>query len=189
MPTISQFFNLLDASQAWASTAMQSAAFQKIQKSLPPAIQSLALPPSFCELLIRELPHALDVEMSSVLLGAWRKRNEILEYRDQRKYPAGESHAVPLLEHTVVSKHKPTIKAVIEKKPSKLEWDLQFEVQLQLMLQGVILKIQDTRIMEIRVGSCRGCGSIGYMGLTLLERQTGPYEFPCSIDLGEGILI
>ncbi len=189
MPTISQFFNLLDASQAWASTAMKSQAFQGIKKSLPQAIQGLALPPSFCELLIRELPRALDLEMSSVLLAAWRKRNEILQYRDRQKYPAGESHAVPLLEHTVVSKHRPTIKVVIEKKPSKIEWDVQFDVLLKLMLQGVVLKIRDARIMEILVGSCNGYGLIEYSGLTVLEKKSGPYEFPPSISLGEGVQI
>ncbi len=190
MPTISQFFNLLDNSPEWASKAANSKAFQEVKKSLAQELKGLALPPAFCELLLNELPRALDIEMSSLLLRAWGKRNEIAEYRDRQKYPAGESHAVPLLEHTVISKHQPRIKVVINQKPlKKIEFDLKFDVLIQLIMNGVVLKIRDGRIMEILVGSCNGYGLIEYAGLTILEKKTSPYEFPYMISLGEGVSI
>lgn len=185
MGTINDFFCLSEGSQEWVSNVKNSEKFKQYKKLLLQEMKGFQFP-AFDELLIRELAHALDIEMSDVLVRAWRKTREIAQYRDTKKYPPGECHLVPLVEHTLVSKHHPTIQPVINHVPMK---KFEFEVTLKLKLKTAVLSIRDGKIMEIQVGSCSGSGAIKYEDFTILEKKTASYSFPGSISLGEGILI
>ena len=186
MQTINHFFNLHTGSQEWVSRVIKSEEFNQIEKKLVQEIEGFQVPPAFYELLIREVTQALDIEMSDLLVWAWRTRREIAQYRDRERYPPGESHIVPLIEHTVVSKHSPTIQPVVNNVPLQ---KIKFDVILKLKMKGAMLKIRDAKIMEILVGSCSGSGAIEYAGLAILEKKTAPYEFPGTISLGEGVSI
>ena len=78
---------------------------------------------------------------------------------------------VPLARHTVSSTHKPFVEILVrETAVARLELDVRLAVQLE----GVVLRIQDGRIGEIRAGSWRGSGSLEllYAGASLLQRRT-----------------
>lgn len=186
MQTINTFFSLQDGSQDWISGVTQSQAFAQVKQSIGQEISGFTLPASFYEQMIRELPGALDIEIEDILVWAWRTRREIAQYRDRGKYPPGETHIVPLLEHTVVSRHSPTIQPVI----NNLELPkIKFDIVLKLKMKGAMLGIRDGKIMEILVGSCTGSGSIQYAGATILEKKTAPFTLPATINLGDGITI
>ncbi len=187
MQTINTFFSLQDASQDWVSGVMHSQEFSQVKQSIAQEIKGVPLPPSFYEKMIQELPHSLDIEIKDILVWAWRKRGEIIQYRDQRRYPPGDTHIVPLLEHTVVSKHSPTIQPVINNQ--ELPIKIKFDIVLKLKMKGAMLGIRDGKIMEILVGSCTGSGSIQYAGVVVLEKKTAPYTLPATISLGEGVTI
>jgi hypothetical protein len=187
MQTINTFFSLQNASQDWVSGVIQSQEFSRVKQSIAQRIKGFPLPPSFYEKIIQELPHSLDIEIKDILVWAWRKRGEIIQYRDKEKYPPGETHIVPLLEHTVVSKHSPTIQPVIDN--VELPTKIKFDIVLKLKMKGSMLNIRDGKIMEILVGSCTGSGSIQYAGIAILEKKTAPYTLPAIINLGEGITI
>jgi hypothetical protein len=187
MHTISTFFGLQDGSQDWISGVMQSQEFARVRQSIGQEIKGFTPPPFFYEKMIRELPGGLDLEIKDILVWAWRKRREITQYRDPARYPPGETHIVPLLEHTVVSKHGLTIQPVVNK--VELPTKIKFDIVLKLKMKGTMLGIRDGKIMEILVGSCTGSGSIQYAGATILEKKTAPFTLPATINLGEGITI
>ena len=187
MQTINTFFSLQDASQDWASGVLSSQEFSRVKQSITKEIKGFPLPPSFYEKIIQELPQSLDIEIKDILVWAWRKRGEIIQYRDKKKYPPGETYLVPLLEHTVISKHSPTIQPVINN--VELPTKIKFDIVLKLKLKGAILDIRDGKIIEILTGSCTGSGSIQYAGITILEKKTAPYTLPATLNLGEGITI
>lgn len=64
-----------------------------------------------------------------------------------------------------------------------------FQVDLALVLKGVVLKIQAGRIKTVRTGSCQARGSLKCENLLLLEKKTQVIELPGLIDLGEGVAI
>jgi hypothetical protein len=191
MQTINTFFNLQNGSQDWISRVTQSREFAQFKQSVAQEIKGFPLPPAFYEKMVQELPNSLNIEIKDILVWAWRKRGEIIQYRDKGKYPPGETHLVPLLEHTVVSKHSPTIQAVIDyvDLPEIKLPEIKFDIVLKLQMKGAILSIQDRKIMEILVGSCTGSGSIQFAGLVVVEKKTAPYTLPATINLGEGITI
>ncbi len=185
METINDFFCLSEGTQEWVSSVKNSEKFKQYKKLLLQEMKGFQIP-AFDELLIRELAHALNIEMSEVLVRAWRKMREIAQYRDTKKYPPGECNLVPLMEHTLVSKHHPTVQPIINDVPMK---KIEFDVTLKLKLKTAVLSIRDGRIMEIQIGSCSGMGTIEYEGFLILEKKTASYSFPGSISFGEGILI
>lgn len=185
MQTINHFFNLHD-SQDWISKVSNSKEFNDIKARIQQELTGFQVPPSFYELVIRQLTDGLNIGVGNLLVGAWRKRQEILQYRDLQKYPPDEAHVVPLIEHTVTSKHTPTIQPVVNNVPLK---EIKFDVFLKLKIKGAMLKIKGGKIMEILVGSCTGSGSIAYAGYAILKKETAPFNFPASMVLEEGIAL
>jgi len=186
MQTLNTFFGTQSGSTAWVSSVIQSQEFARVKQRLNQEIKGFTPPSTFYERMIGKLTSALDIEIQDILVWGWRKRNEIRQYRDQRKYPPGETQIVPLLEHSVVSKHNPTIKLMANQKELH---KFKFDIVLQLKMKGVMLGIRGGKIMEIMVGSCSGSGSVQYAGITILERKTAPLNLPATIMLGEGISI
>jgi hypothetical protein len=186
MQTINHFFNLHDRSTDWVSRIVKSQEFSRIKRRMAQELKGFRVPPSFYELVIRQLTDMLDINISYILIQTWCKHREIIQYRDTDKYPPGEVFIVPLIEHTVSSRHSPTIQPIINNVPlSKIK----FDVVLRLKMKGVMLKILDGKITEILIGSCAGNGSIEYAGFAVLEKETAPITFPASIVLKEGVRI
>jgi hypothetical protein len=186
MQTISDFFNLHDESAVWVSNVGKSLEFARIKQRMAQEMKGFRVPPSFYELVIRQLADLLNIGMADIFVGAWRKHREIIKYRDSKKYPPGNVYTVPLVEHTITSRHSPTIQPIINNVPLP---KLKFDIVLKLKMNGIILKIWDRKVMEILVGSCSGDGSIEYAGFAVLEKKTAPFTLPASIFLKEGIQI
>jgi hypothetical protein len=185
MQTLNTFFGTQKESQGWVNSITESQEFAQAKQSIAQELTGFQVPPSFYELLIVKLCEALDIEIGNILVWGWRKQGEIAKYRDSENPPDG-SHEVPLLEHTLVSKHSPTIQPVINEVPLA---KLKFDISLRLKLKGVKLFIRDGKIMEAKTGTCSGSGSIGYAGFAILEKKTAPYNLPGSIPFAQGIPI
>lgn len=186
MPTINEFFNMHEESTGWAKRVVNSREFAPVRRQLAQELKGIPRPAGFNEFVVRQLTDALDVDLGLVLVGAWRKHQEIIQYRDREKYPPGAVHLVPLVEHTVSSRQSPTIQPIVNGAPLR---KIKFDVVLRLKMKGAMLKIRDAKITEILTGSCSGKGSIEYSGLAIIERETAPVNFPGSIILGKGIAI
>ncbi len=148
--------------------------------------KTVSLPVGMYKLLIRQVSDLLNINIMEILAGGWSKYSEFLQYLDKDQYPPDETVYVPLIEHTLTSKHSPFLQPVInEKSLGKIE----FDVYLEFLLKGVILKIRDGRIMGAKIGTVEGKGDVQYDGFKLFEAENQPIGLPVNIDLNPGIPI
>jgi len=186
MQTLNTFFNTQQESLEWAKGITKSQEFIQAKQCIAEDLAGFQIPPSFYELLILKLCEALDIEIGDILVWGWRKPREIVQYRN-KKNPTSGSHMVPLLEHTLVSKHSPTFQPVIDEVPLPIK--LKFDITLKLKMKGAMLAIRDGKIMEVKTGTCTGSGSIEYTGFTIIEQKTALFSLPGSITFKQGIPI
>jgi hypothetical protein len=116
----------------------------------------------------------LDVKLKDVLESAWGKYEEVEKYLDEEKYNTDETFLIPLVEHTVVSEHHPKIEIRLGE---LYIGEIDFEVELKLLLSGIILKIAHGEIQGVSAGKCRSSGSFVCEGITLFEDESSEFEF------------
>ena len=125
-----------------------------------------------------------DLDLVSVLVNGWRKHRELSKYADAKKFPADESHVVPLAKHTMKVEHHPYIELLLG---TRSLGKLPFDVILTLDLDGFIVTIQNGKITKLQTGTCEGKGKIEIMDHTLVEKALTKIVLPMSVDLGDGI--
>lgn len=126
------------------------------------------------------------VNVPEVAAAAWNKYQVLRKYADPQKYSPGETIMVPLATHTIRSVHKPYVEILAGDEPVGR---VDFEIDLELALEGVLLSIRGGKIVEMRIGSCQGKGSASCEGIVLAKRETKSFLLPGSIPLREGIPI
>lgn len=136
------------------------------------------------DVLAEKTVEMLDIPMAKVLFPAWKKYREIMEYADPQKHPPQETSLVWLAEHTVETKHHPHLQVSYRgvKFPG-----LEFTLTAALTLKGIVLRIQDGKIKEIKEGTISGKGSLLLETELVIEKAFGSYDLPGSLDLGDGI--
>ena len=172
MTTLKQFFQL-EQTPGWAAKVVNNRGFETVRNRIAAEIKGFRIAPSFYELLIRETAELLEIDGADLIISAWRKRQEIIKYRDTQKYPPEKAYLVPLLEHTLTSKHAAAVEPVFN---GASLGKIKFDITLKLNLSGAVLKIRNASIEEIQFGSCTGAGDISYTGVKILENQTAPFE-------------
>jgi len=185
MQTLNTFFNTGAESTDWVSNITKSKEFVQARQRIAQELKGFTVPPSFYELMILKLTEAMDIDIGNILIWGWRKQREIVQYRNKENPPGG-SHNVPLLEHTLASKHSPTLQPVVN--GVRLA-RLKFDINLKLKIYGAVLIIRDGKIMQVLTGNCVGNGSIAYAGFAILEKKTAPINLPGSLVFKEGIPI
>jgi hypothetical protein len=185
MQMISEFFDLRSSTD-WVSRVVNSPQYSAVKEQMAQQMTGFPTPPSFDQMVIRQLADLLEIHMGTIFLGAWRKRQEIVQYRDSQKYPPDEVNVVPLLEHTITSRHTPAIQPIINNVALP---EIKFDVVLRLKMKGAMLKIQAAKITEILTGQCQGNGSIEYAGVAILKRETAPVGLPGTLVLKNAIAI
>lgn len=184
--TLKHFFSIEHLTKERLSEIARSKEFHPIREKMKKAMKGVPVPAAFLEQMLKQLSDLLHIDIRAILVSAWSKSDEFLDYIDPDKYPPDEKILVPLVEHTITSEHSPSLKSFINQIPIG---EIKFHVDLELVLKGVILKIQNGKIMEVTVGSCDGKGEVKVGDEILLERESSPWELPGSIDLGDGIPI
>jgi hypothetical protein len=133
-----------------------------------------------------KIPDLLNIGIPDILLMAWNKYSILLKYLDKDKYPPDETFLVNLVDHTIKSEHHPFIEILFNEVPKTR---IDFTITISLAFKGIILKIQDGKIMEIMTGSCKAKGSVKCENLVLPEMESDSFTLPGSIKLGDGIPI
>jgi len=184
--TLKHFFEIEHLTEERISEIARSKEFDPIRDKMKKAMKGVPMPASFMEQMLKQLSDLLHIDIRAILVSAWSNSDEFLAYIDSDKYPPDETILVPLVEHTIASEHSPSLKSFINQIPIG---EIKFHVDIEFVLKGVILKIQNGKIMEVTVGSCDGKGEVKVGDEVLLERESSPWELPGSIDLGDGIPI
>ena len=143
-------------------------------------------PGALVEAVTSGLDGLLDIEVSTIIAGAWAKARLLQQYRDSTKYPPHEVIMVTMARHVIQSNHRPSLELLINDKRVD---SLPIEIRFELTIEGLVLKVQHARIMEIRPGTCTGSGKITCKELVLAEEETRALTLPGVLSLGEGVEI
>lgn len=134
----------------------------------------------------KEIGTLLDVGLTDIFLGAWTKYEQLRKYRNAEKYPPDETILVPLSKHVITSIHKPYIEVLVDEKSIAR---INFYLRLQLSLEGVVLKVRDGKVWEVKAGTCQGEASLTAGKLPLIEQKSINIGLPGTIILRDGIEI
>ena len=184
--TLNHFFSTQEFIEKKLDDLEKSEQFNSLKENMGKALKGVTLPSGFYKLVIKQVSDLLKIDVHDILARGWRKYSEFLPYLNKDDYPPDKPAYVPLAEHTVVSEHSPSLNPVIN---NFSLGEIKFTINLEFLLKGAVLKIEDGKIMEAMIGTCEGKGNVQYGGFTILEMEGKEIAFPGSIDFGEGIPI
>ena len=136
--------------------------------------------------LTEKIGELFNIEVPDILLAAWKKIDALKKYLDSSQYAPEETIYAELAEHTITGELHPYLEIQVKNIPVK---KIEFTVNLSLAVKGIVLKIQNGRIKEIKTGTCEVKGRIEYKDLVIAEKALEPIQLPGSIDLGEGVAV
>ena len=184
--TLADFFGLENKHLETSRPEMESTkTFISIKETLVRNAKDILWPAAY-NTIINKVDSLLNISLSDIMVGAWRKYKILLKYCDKKKYGPDETFLVSLAEHTIMSNHKPYIEVIVNENPiGKID----FSISLSFTLKGFVLKVQDGMIKEIQTGNFQGKGEVKCEEFTILEEQTQMYSLPGLIRFGDGIPI
>ena len=187
---ISHFFELNKHQSARATELASSQSLKEVKEKIAQAAPGFKLPDKFYEnvfeSMLEKLDTVLSIDIPDLLANTWSKRKELSEYLNREIYPPDTAFTVLFRDHDFSSTHHPVLDPIISEH-IKLE-PITFDVDLELNVKGVILEIQDAKIMKANFGLCTGKGKIGYKGASFLEKENKLLEM-WSVHWEEGIPI
>lgn len=157
----------------------------KVRDNILKKVKSVQWAATFKE-LVQKIEDILSISIVDIMIMAWDKSKVLLKYLDNTKYHPEDTILVSLAEHTIKSEHHPYIEMVLN---GKSVGSINFDIDIEIVLEGATLKIQNGKIKEIMTGSCKGKGSIMCEGYEIVEKEMKSISLPGTIDLGDGIAI
>lgn len=187
---LSQFFGLTARSIPQVSKLVNSQTFYEIKQKIARENPGVNFPEGFydelCEMMLEELGNLLDIDLlKGIFIPAWRQHPDLQEYRDLTKYPADEIALVPLVDHSILTSHSPTIEPTLG---GRSLGEIKFEVEGEFLIKGAILEVREGKILKIRFGGIDGTGTLGLAGVCFLEK-VGNLDISGNLDLQEAVPI
>jgi hypothetical protein len=136
------------------------------------------------DVLAEKTVEALDIPAVTFLFPAWKKYEEIMEFGDPNKHPPKDTYLVALAEHTMKSDHHPYLQ--VSYKGYQFP-KIEFTLSLELTVQGIVMRIHDGKIKEIKEGTLKGKGKLLLENEVIIDKAIGSVDLPTKIDLGDGI--
>jgi len=188
--SLSQFFGLNELGDRQVASLANSEMFQPLQQNMAEASQGVSLPDSFYhdlfQVMLDKLAELLEIDLlRGVLIPAWKTHPDLQEYGDPAKHPPEETAIVPLVEHSVTTRHAPTLEPSLA---DRSLGEMEFEVEGEFWVKGAILEVRDAKIVKVRLSGIEGTGSLGLAGVSFLQKD-GTVDLVGSFDLAEGVPI
>ena len=124
--------------------------------------------------LVSKVGELFNIELPDLLVLSWKKAAQLQEALEESRRSPEQVIVLDLAEHVITNKYHPYIEIRIAGVPSPKK--IEFTVELQTRLKGIILRIQAGSITEIQAGSCDFEGKVKYQDLTLADKKVGPIE-------------
>lgn len=124
--------------------------------------------------LAKQLPALLDIGVTDVLVGGWNKWLDVRQQIEKSASSPGKDVFLQLAEHTIKSKHEPYVALM---KNGREIGRLSFGVEIELGLQGVVLRILDGTIRDIHTARVKGKGAVKCAGAILVRKELQPHQF------------
>src|SRR5215216_687869 len=124
--------------------------------------------------IVRMSEMVTDMDLTDVMLGAWKTERRFAKYHDQNKYPPRSISIVPLHTHRITSTHKPYVELSIA---GESLGRIPFEIELQITVDAVDVVIQDARFKRIEGGRARVSGTLKCADQVLIEKSSKNFEW------------
>lgn len=182
---LKDFFLFVDGTlpQTGKSIIESSQKVSSLKEALAKKMQAVKWAAALDE-IIRKVDNLLEISLHDIMVSAWNKYRLFENAIEKSKASPNETFVIALAEHTIKSKHKPYIEIILNDKTIE---KIDFDISLDLILKGFIVKIKNGWIKEITTGSCKGRGSLKCEGFMIIEEETKTFPLPGSIKLDEGI--
>ncbi len=135
---------------------------------------------AFPTMAAQHLGKLFDIGMGDILAGAWNKARSIRQSLEKSKKSPGKEILLELAEHKITSKHEPSL-AILRNGVQVAS--LKFFLNLELTIQGAVLRILDGEIRGMQVGQIKGKGTLKAGSAILVEKELGPVEIPGTMAL------
>ena len=122
----------------------------------------------------------LNVPLLDIFVRAWNEGKLFEKYLDPDRYDPDEVITITLKRHEISSTHRPKIDIVLNGKTID---SLDFELDVTLTLDGVMLQVQGGNIREVRSGRVKGKGTLKCEDLIVFRRETEAMELPGKLKL------
>jgi hypothetical protein len=123
----------------------------------------------------RAVQDALDVPVTDLLIGAWERARDLHAALETTRRSTSATALVPLLSHSISSKHRPYVDVVVEGVPLVR---LEFPVTVEFRLEGVVVRVRRGRIAEILAGTVKVKGTVKFGDFVLFEKAMAPVSIP-----------
>lgn len=129
--------------------------------------------------LLASLKGALDgilkVELGDVFQNSWGKVAAVRDAMNATAGDPGSSAVVPLADHKVSSKHKPSIELFVG---TQRLCELEFEIAMTLLLKDVSVSVEEGRVAGVHTGVVVGEGGLSYLGQSIAKSATREFKLP-----------
>lgn len=122
----------------------------------------------------------LEISIGDVLAGAWNTSGTLRTHLEKSANAPGKEFFLQLAEHKITSEHHPYISVM---KDGVEVRQVPFEVDLELVLQGAVLRLMDGAIQEVQVGRVKGKGSVKCWGATVVAKEIQPVAIPGTLKI------
>ena len=171
--TMNYFFQNREIITNQATSLKTSEKFSELRNSISKK-EPLMEWDSVLSQILKKCPELLDLRFKDILVGGWRKYQQLEQYFDQGKTNPEVLFSVPLVSHSIVSEHHPKI----EIKFNEINLGhIDFSILLKLELSGIVLNIKGGEIEGVKAGNCKCKGSVACEGIVLLEDSSETFEF------------
>jgi hypothetical protein len=136
--------------------------------------------------LAKALWDLLDLDIADILVKTWNEAGILKKYLNPTEYDPSAEVSVTLSEHKIKSEHHPYVDILLD--GVKL-LRVVLDINLEFGFDGIVVKIKNARITEIRTGSCKAKGTVSYKGLDLFKQESGRLDLPGSLSFEKGIPI
>lgn len=148
-------------------TSRVQEAVKESNKNLAPLVSSAAL--------IGAIGGLLKIPLPEIITRAWNEGKLFEKYLDPEQYDPDELISITLKKHEVVSSHRPKIDVIFNGNTID---SIDFQLDVSLILDGIILQIRDGRVCEIKSGRIKGKATMKCENLILFKRETEAMDLP-----------
>ncbi len=125
--------------------------------------------------LNKKMLQALDIALDDILVQTWSGWAELRKYADPQQTPPEDINVVTVSNHTIESNLEPSVDVVVgDVKVHSFD----FNVAVQLDMEGVELEVQGGAITGIRMGNLKLGGSVKLGDRTLFEKDLAQVTVP-----------
>lgn len=172
--TLSGFFEGAPITAERREAVESTGAIASLRARIARRVPHAAWPAVFAE-VVKAANSLLAGGIPAVIESAWSSAHALPGITDAVKHGPDELVVVPLVTHSINSTQQPYVDVLAANTPLGR---VTFEISLALTLAGAVLTLRGGKIVELRVGSCHGSGSIDCEGVVIAQRGTSPVKLP-----------